>query len=70
MPCNVWERVWLRSRRHHCGTDVSAGSANVNFTISIGVTTRIADTLEETISRADELLYQAKEEGRNRVILD
>jgi diguanylate cyclase (GGDEF)-like protein len=48
----------------------TAGSDTVAFTISIGVTTRIADTLEETINRADELLYQAKEEGRNRVILE
>lgn len=47
-----------------------SGSDIVDFTISIGVTTRLAGTLEETINRADELLYQAKAEGRNRVILE
>ena len=47
-----------------------AGTATVKFTISIGVTTKIADTLNATINRADELLYQAKEDGRNRVVMD
>jgi len=47
-----------------------SGSAIVDFTISIGVTTRLADTLEETINQADELLYRAKAEGRNRVNLE
>lgn len=47
-----------------------AGTATVKFTISIGVTTKIAETLNATINRADELLYQAKEDGRNRVVMD
>jgi diguanylate cyclase (GGDEF)-like protein len=37
-------------------------------TVSIGLTEyRIQEDIEKTISRADELLYKAKEGGRNRV---
>jgi diguanylate cyclase (GGDEF)-like protein len=41
----------------------------LNITVSIGVTGTIkGETVEESIHRADELLYQAKREGKNRVI--
>jgi diguanylate cyclase (GGDEF)-like protein len=41
----------------------------LNLTISIGVaSTQPADTVETLFSRADEALYQAKRNGRNRVI--
>jgi diguanylate cyclase (GGDEF)-like protein len=42
----------------------------IALTVSIGVTTRIGSTLETTINQADELLYQAKQKGRNRVTVD
>ena len=41
----------------------------IRFTVSIGVTTRIFDTLEETIKQADQLLYQAKK-TRNQVVCE
>lgn len=37
---------------------------------SIGVTAQRFDTLEEMLQRADELLYEAKETGRDRVVFD
>jgi len=49
---------------------VNIGKANISITISCGVATKFADSLDATINRADELLYQAKESGRNRVITD
>jgi diguanylate cyclase (GGDEF)-like protein len=49
---------------------VLIGKANIPITVSFGVATKFADSLEATINRADELLYQAKESGRNRVIMD
>lgn len=38
--------------------------------ISIGVTTEIADTFNNTMKKADVLLYKAKENGRNCTIVD
>lgn len=48
-----------------------AGSENLTFTISVGVTApREADvSLADMLSRADEALYEAKRNGRNRVTL-
>ena len=42
----------------------------VQMTVSIGVSSIPVDTLdeEELVRKADEALYQAKHEGRNRVI--
>ena len=42
---------------------------NKVITVSIGVTTwQDRDTIESLTGRADEALYQAKNEGRDRVI--
>jgi len=40
----------------------------ISVTVSIGVTNKMSDTLEKTISIADELLYKAKQTGRNQVV--
>jgi len=42
----------------------------IRFTLSLGVATSAASTLDGTINHADELLYEAKESGRNRVVMD
>ena len=44
--------------------------AVISLTISIGVTTRIFNSLESAINRADELLYKAKQSGRDRVVIE
>jgi diguanylate cyclase (GGDEF)-like protein len=45
-------------------------TAELTFTISIGVAERSAEEahIEETLKRADDALYQAKGQGRNRVV--
>lgn len=43
---------------------------SINLTVSIGVCTTLANSLEEMINRADEGLYKAKQNGRNQVILE
>ncbi len=49
---------------------VSTGKLNLNLTISIGVTASLSDgdTAESFLKRADEALYSAKRDGRNRVV--
>lgn len=43
---------------------------NVNVTVSIGICTELGSTLDAMIRTADEMLYQAKESGRNKVVID
>jgi diguanylate cyclase (GGDEF)-like protein len=40
------------------------------LTVSIGVTTLVADSVDAMISAADQMLYRAKQDGRNRVVMD
>lgn len=42
----------------------------IALTVSIGVTTRLGSSLETTINQADQLLYQAKQSGRNKVVVE
>jgi diguanylate cyclase (GGDEF)-like protein len=42
----------------------------IRLTVSIGVATALADSLDAMVNRADRLLYQAKNDGRNRVVLN
>jgi len=42
---------------------------SINLTVSIGVCTVLANTLDEMINHSDEALYKAKQSGRNQVIL-
>ncbi|HPJ88206.1 MAG TPA: diguanylate cyclase [Thermotogota bacterium] len=47
---------------------MTEGELSINVTISIGATmARKDDTLEKLLKRADELLYESKRNGRNRV---
>ncbi|MBF0295351.1 MAG: diguanylate cyclase [Magnetococcales bacterium] len=48
---------------------VQVGDKTIAVTISIGVSAELRDTLDETIKQADEMLYLAKEQGRNRVVV-
>ena len=50
---------------------VNSNGTQVGITASFGVTEldKQCDTLEKVIVKADHALYQAKEEGRNRVVL-
>ena len=44
--------------------------SKLDFTVSIGLTTKKLSSLDEMITQADKLLYKAKESGKNCVISD
>jgi len=50
-------------------TPIETDAGPLNITISLGVTSKPADTLEDMILAADEQLYAAKESGRNRAVI-
>jgi diguanylate cyclase len=61
--CLVVERLRHRTE----ALRVRAGSAEVRFTLSAGVTQQVpGESTADTVSRADLALYQAKQGGRNR----
>ncbi|HCI52468.1 MAG TPA: diguanylate kinase [Gallionella sp.] len=49
---------------------IEIGDTKVYVSVSIGITTKVTDHVDTMISAADHLLYQAKHEGRNRVLID
>ena len=49
---------------------VETGQNKIKVTVSIGVATVLTDSLDGMVRKADELLYQAKESGRNRVVIE
>ncbi len=66
------ERVAERIRRTVAARPFNAGpGCHLNITASVGVSaiTGVDDSVEEILKRADQALYRAKREGRNRVIL-
>lgn len=52
------------------GLEITYGNKTINLTSSIGVVMDEGENFEDMLKRADEYLYQAKDEGRNRVIFE
>ncbi|MBE9398720.1 GGDEF domain-containing protein [Pontibacterium sp. N1Y112] len=70
-PCEEAARVLDKLRAAIAASPFNFKSVPVPITISMGVTEAgIADTAEELFSKADNLLYQAKKQGRNRLCAD
>jgi diguanylate cyclase (GGDEF)-like protein len=57
----------LREEIENTSISTANDKKQLQVTVSIGVCTRIRNSLEELVKAADELLYKAKENGRNRV---
>ncbi|MDD5157725.1 diguanylate cyclase [Sulfurimonas sp.] len=58
-----------RIREEVCNKTINIDNKNINFTVSIGLTTIMHDDInsDTAFARADTALYKAKENGRNRV---
>ncbi len=70
MPPALGGMERLRQQIAALRIDAGAG-APLSVTVSIGLTGhRRNDSLAQTLKRADQLLYQAKAEGRNRICAD
>ena len=67
---NQTDKVFDRIRETIKAENIEADGKKIELTVSIGATSRIFNTLEETIKRADELLYHAKQTGRDRVVCE
>ncbi len=63
---NKFER--LRRAVEH--SQVVFEGETIRFTLSMGVAIQAREHLDAVINRADEFLYQAKESGRNRVLIE
>ncbi len=49
---------------------VNFGDEAIRITVSAGLTDENLESLDDMVGKADKLLYQAKESGRNRVVID
>lgn len=62
--CELAERI----RAHVAGCEIVIAGGKVQLTLSLGVTTgEVAADSEKVLQAADSALYQAKNEGRNRI---
>ena len=59
-----------RLRAQVAATEVAVGAQHVQLTVSAGLTEhRAGESLADTLERADKLLYEAKAQGRNKVLV-
>lgn len=63
------EKIVEKIRKDVCASDVQLGSKSIRLTFSAGVVEhKNGETLAQLAERADKLLYEAKAQGKNRVI--
>lgn len=63
-------KIFERIRRSIGEQEIAIEGGSLQFTVSAGVTSKISTSLEAMMHTADMLLYQSKQQGRNRVTAD
>lgn len=57
-------------RKNIMNTPVNTGKGDIFITVSLGIANRISkDNIDKLFDRADQALYEAKETGRNRMVI-
>jgi len=56
-------------RKKVAESPIDIGGQNIKVAVSIGVATELASSLDDMVCQADKLLYEAKNSGRNKVII-
>ncbi len=62
---NIYEEL----RKSIEDTTLTFGEQSLQYTVSVGVCCHVMDSIEDMIKQSDLMLYDAKEGGRNRVIV-
>lgn len=57
-------------RKYIASYDFSDADISIRLTVSVGVTTKLANSVESMIKHADKMLYKSKKLGRNVVSID
>ena len=69
-PPQETRKLFGKLREQFENTSFRYGSQTINFTVSVGISTQSTRSLDKMIGHADNLLYKAKKEGRNRVYIE
>ena len=59
---------WSSSGAVFSSSPVIAGGSSIAYTVSIGLCVSGEEDIESMIRKADDLLYEAKASGRNRLV--
>ena len=63
------QRTYTNADRERYAIDEQHPHETIAFTVSIGVSAlQPGDTVEEVVKRADQALYTAKHQGKNRAV--
>jgi diguanylate cyclase (GGDEF)-like protein len=73
LACNMGaenaEKIFQEIREMIANTEIAAGNEIIKVTVSIGVCNKKMDSLDDMVKYSDQMLYKAKNNGRNRVEL-
>ncbi|MFH0976426.1 MAG: diguanylate cyclase [Spirochaetota bacterium] len=71
LACNMGaentEKIFQEIRETIANTEVAAGNEIIKVSVSIGICNKKMDSLDDMVKYSDQMLYKAKNNGRNRV---